>query len=80
MSDKTDTPETDKAHEEYLKRSWTEHPLLTTDMAPVEHARKLERERDELRDQLRAMVNAKGRHNTQIAMEKLVDLLPENAK
>jgi hypothetical protein len=38
----------------------------------------LEGERDELRDALRTMIKAKGRFNTQTAMERLIALLPEN--
>ena len=49
-------------------------------MQAADYIEELERERDELRNQLRAMVNAKGRYNTQIAMEKLIGLLPENTK
>ncbi len=41
---------------------------------------KLQRERDELRDAVRAYRDAKGRYHTQKACERLLALLPENAK
>ena len=36
-------------------------------------------ERDELREAVRNIRNVQGRHHTQIAMERLIALLPENA-
>ena len=44
--------------------------------ALCETSRRLERQRDELRNALRDMHEAKGRHNTMIAMQKLIALLP----
>jgi hypothetical protein len=41
---------------------------------------KLQRERDELRDAVRAYRDAKGRYHTQKACERLLALLPENVK
>ena len=66
-----DTPETDQTAS--YDGNWDTKALRMT-----AKARSLERERDALRNQLREMVNAKGRFNTQKAMEKLISLLPEN--
>jgi hypothetical protein len=73
MSDKAETPETDAKALVIISARQNERLVLWQ-----VYGRKIERERDELRDQLRAMVNAKGRYNTQIAMETLIGLLPEN--
>ena len=40
----------------------------------------MERQRDELRDAVRAYRDAKGRYHTQKACERLLALLPENAE
>ena len=45
----TDTPETDKARADYLETIWTSGARITKDLVPIEHARRLERERDEAR-------------------------------
>ena len=45
----TDTPETDMARAEYLETIWTSGARITKDLVPIEHARRLERERDEAR-------------------------------
>ena len=45
-----------------------------------EHGKKMELERDQLRHAIRAYRDAKGRYHTQLACERLVLLLPENAK
>ena len=45
----TDTPETEKARAEYLETIWTSGARITKDLVPIEHARRLERERDEAR-------------------------------
>ena len=70
------TPETD------AETYWNSLPKLATSAQIVRASlcRQMERERDQLRDQLRQMVNAKGRFNTQKEMEKLISLLPENVK
>ena len=49
-------------------------PLIMTS----EDVDKIEAERDELQTALREMIAAKGRFNTQTAMERLIALLPEN--
>lgn len=40
--------------------------------------RATEAERDEIRNAVRLLRDAKGRHHTQIAMERLIAILPEN--
>lgn len=45
-----------------------------------EHGKKMELERDQLRHAIRAFREAKGRYHTQLACERLVSLLPENAR
>ena len=66
------TPETDAEIKSQYERG-------NTCLSLTGWAKQLERERDELRDQLRKMVKAKGRFNTQKEMEKLISILPENS-
>ncbi len=70
MNDKTNTPETDKA---YLTHKHDDSHRIDNMLATSE---RLERDLNELRGQLRAVVEARGRYHTQIEMEKLVGLLP----
>lgn len=71
------TPETDKARNDFQRLMWSgSSDAFNVKLVPIDHARKLERERDELREALRTMHEAKGRHNTMIAMESLINLLP----
>lgn len=42
------------------------------------NGRRVAEERDRLQDAIRNLRVVKGRHNTQIAMDRLIDLLPEN--
>jgi hypothetical protein len=72
---KTDTPETDKKAAEITGYTYWQARRITM---WKEYAKKLERERNDLRTALREMVSAKGRYNTQTAMERLIALLPEN--
>jgi hypothetical protein len=76
---KTDTPETDSAEAEHQRKTWQSgtHKIFASELVPVEFAQKLERERDDLRTALREMVAAKGRYNTQTAMEALIALVPD---
>jgi hypothetical protein len=55
-------------------------PISAYAYAMSDHSKKMERQRDELRDAVRAYRDAKGRYHTQKACERLLDLLPENVK
>jgi len=78
----SDTPETDQAWKtsgnsnrqgwELARKFERKHKECN------EGARIIDRERIELRQALRDMIAAKGRYNTQKAMERLILLLPEN--
>jgi len=71
------TPETDAARNDFQRLMWSgSSDAYNVKLIPVVHAERMERERDELRDALRTMHEAKGRHNTMIAMQKLIALLP----
>ncbi len=84
MALKSNTPETDNeaddAHNVCLdydcqgKNDNIPVPIVV----PADFARKLERERDELREAVRNLINVQGRHQTQIAMQRLIAILPEN--
>ena len=58
QKDMTDTPETDKARAEYLETIWTSGARITKDLVPIEHARRMERERDEARRELETLRDA----------------------
>ena len=53
-------------------------PISAYAYAMSDHSKKMERQRDELRDAVRAYRDAKGRYHTQKACERLLALLPEN--
>jgi hypothetical protein len=55
-------------------------PISAYAYAMSDHSKKMERQRDELRDAVRAYRDAKGRYHTQKACERLLALLPENAR
>lgn len=61
----SDTPETDAAL----------YPMNQVDIVWPEFARKLERERDELRKAIKNFYKAKGRHNSQIAAARMFELV-----
>jgi hypothetical protein len=54
-------------------------PISAYAYAMSDQSKKMERQRDELRDAVRAYRDAKGRYHTQKACERLLALLPENA-
>ena len=64
----TDTPETDR----YTGLGHDIHKLIAT-------SRRLEMERNELREAVRNMRDVAGRHHTEIACHRLYDLIRYNA-
>ena len=71
----TDTPETNT---NIFRYGCSECGPIKEEGVEPEFARKLERERNAYQTALREMIAAKGRFNTQTAMERLIALLPEN--
>jgi len=66
----SDTPETDKEE----MKSWSNQHR--SPWVSPEFARNLEKQRDELRNAIRSLQAAKGRHHTEIACNALFALLP----
>ena len=73
----SDTPETDEQTFTFATAA-VNLPPPDYKMVRAGFAQKLERERNAYQTALREMVAAKGRYNTQTAMERLIALLPEN--
>ena len=72
------TPETDKSLCRYDHPAWPGGRKFTVNDQPVvlaEFARKLERERDELRAAVRNLRDVKGRHHTEVATLRLFALV-----
>jgi len=71
------TPETDAQLIPDVKHSNDDGDSIYSDCVPAELARKLETERNELLDATRNLKLTKGRHSTQVAADRLFNLLPE---